>query len=114
MIPDEAVARVIRETQEDLRALAGNTILVAPADGLAIVAKTVDGGSYPTTAGVVYMGVIQDIDADDTEGAVATFTDDTDEEGTPMVPLLNIGGNVPPAGTRVIAVSTSAKWVFVY
>lgn len=104
-----SVARIIREYEEKLRVVSDNTILVPPADGLAIVGKTTDGGFYPTVPLAVYLLTLQGIDAEDTEGAVATFTD---EEG--VVPAINIGANIPDKGVYVIAHSISGVWAFSY
>ncbi len=104
-----AVARIIRSYQDQLANLTDRTVLIPPADGLAVVGKTTTGVTYPTTAQAVYLLVLQSIDVGDSEGDTATYFD---EDG--VMPALNIGGSIPPAGTRVIAVSTSGHWVFSY
>ncbi len=104
-----AVARIIRSYQDQLANLSDRTVLIPPADGLAVVGKTASDGSYPTTAQAVYMLVLQSIDVGDSEGDAATFFD---EDG--LMPAVNLGGSIPPAGTRVIAFSISGHWVFSY
>ena len=55
--------------------------------------------TYPSTAASFYASNPTEIDGGEVEGGAASYTADT----TQVVYALNVGTQVPPAGTRVVA-----------
>lgn len=83
---------------------------VSPADdGIAVIAVTATLSSYPSSPSAAYYCLTQQIDADDTEGATASYTADGGE-----LFAINVGSVVPPAGTRIIPHAVGGRWLFRY
>jgi hypothetical protein len=103
-------ARIERERQ---KALAGVVNRAAPfsADGSpAQLVTTTTVSKYPTTAAAYYASNPTEIDGSEVEGGAASYTVDT----TQVVYVLNVGTQVPPVGTRVVAHAVGGRWVFRY
>ena len=64
--------------------------------------------TYPTTAGAFYASNPTEIDGSEVEGGAASYTADA----TQVVYVLNVGTQIPPAGTRVVAHAVGGRWVF--
>jgi hypothetical protein len=99
------------DRNRQLEALADLDLLpddqVDGAAGMLLVTTTCS--SYPTAAGSVYCCNPVWIDADDTEGATPTFSAAAD-----TIYALNVGSEVPPAGSNVIAVAVGGRVVFAW
>jgi hypothetical protein len=103
-------SRIQRERQ---KALSGAVDRVAPfaADTpAALLVTTTTVTTYPATAGAFYASNPTEIDGSEVEGGAATYTADT----TQAVYVLNVGTQVPPSGTRVVAHAVGGRWVFRY
>ena len=106
-VPD---SRIERERQKALRGVLDR---IAPfvTDGSAARPGHDDNRqTYPTTAGAFYASNPTEIDGSEVEGATASYTADTSQ----VVYVLNVGTQVPPLGTRVIAHAVGGRWVFRY
>lgn len=102
--------RIERERQ---KALAGVVDRVAPfaADGsIALLVTTTTIITYPTAAASFYASNPTEIDGSEVEGGAASYTADA----TQVVYALNVGTQIPPAGTRVVAHAVGGRWVFRY
>jgi len=66
--------------------------------------------TYPTSAGAFYAAHPTEIDGSETEGGAASYTADTAQ----VMYCLNLGTQIPPAGTTVIAEGVGGRWVFRY
>jgi len=75
----------------------------------AIVAATTTVTTYPTSAGVFYAANTIEIDGAETEGTAASYTAQSG-----IVYILNVGSQIPPLGTRVVAHAVGGRWVFRY
>lgn len=64
--------------------------------------------TYPTAAGDVYACHPVWIDADDDEGATPSFAVDT----SVTIYAINVGSEIPPSGSNVIAHAVGGRWVF--
>jgi hypothetical protein len=105
-----ADSRIERERQ---KALSGVVNRVAPfsADGsAAVLVTTTTVSTYPSTAGSFYASNPTEIDGSEVEGGAASYTVDA----TKVVYILNVGTQIPPAGTRVVAHAVGGRWVFRY
>ncbi len=103
-------SRIERERQT---ALAGTLDRVVPfaADGsAAILVTTTTVTTYPVTAASFYASNPTEIDGDDIEGGMASYATDT----TQIAYVLNVGTQIPPTGTRVVAHAVGGRWVFRY
>lgn len=78
--------------------------------GASMLCVTTSLGSYPQAASAVYALATEECDADDTEGASATYTDDNNN----VIFGINLGSSVPPQGTRVIVHGVGGRWCFRY
>jgi hypothetical protein len=102
--------RIIREQQAASRA-AAQRISAFPEDGtVAVLAQTQTVTSYPTVPASFYACVPLWIDGPETEGATASFTVDNGR----TLYAFNIGTQVPPVGTTIIAHSCGGRWTFRY
>ncbi len=105
-----ADSRIERERQ---KALSGVLDRVTPfsADGsAALLVTTTTVSTYPTLAGAFYASNPTEIDGSEIEGGPASYTVDA----TKVVYVLNVGMQVPPVGTRVVAHAVGGRWVFRY
>ena len=104
------MTRIERERHQDLSDFVDRHDVVRPDGGAVVLATTTTLSTYPTVASVFYAANPTEIDGDETEGAVATYTADTSQ----VIHILNQGTQVPPIGTRVIAHGAGGRWVFRY
>ena len=93
------MTRIERERHQDLSDVVDRQDVFGPDCGAVVLATTTTLSAYPTTAGAFYAANPTEIDGDETEGAVATYTADSSQ----VIYILNQGTQVPPIGTRVIA-----------
>lgn len=94
----------------DVAEFANRTTSEPDSDGVSLLGVTATLGSYPTVAGEVYVVTPLEIDADDAEGASASYTPDTSNN----VYAINTGTAIPPIGTRVIVHAVAGRWVFTF
>ena len=102
--------RVERDRQ---KALSGALDRVAPfaADGsTALLVTTTTVSTYPSTAATFYASNPTEIDGSEVEGGAASYTADASQ----VLYALNVGTQVPPVGTRVVAHAVGGRWVFRY
>jgi hypothetical protein len=102
--------RIERERQ---KALSGVLDRVVPfvADGsAALLLTTTTVTAYPGAAAAFFAANPIEIDGSEVEGGAATYTADS----TQIVYALNVGTQVPPVGTRVVAHAVGGRWVFRY
>lgn len=103
-------ARIERERQ---KALSGFLDRVAPfiaEASPAVLVTTTTVKTYPTTAAAYYASNPTEIDGSEVEGGAATYTTDT----TQVIFVLNVGSQIPPVGTRLVAHAVGGRWVFRY
>ena len=105
-----ADSRIERERQ---KALSGVVDRVAPfaADGsTALLVTTTTVSTYPTAAASFYASNPTEIDGSEVEGGAASYTADA----TQVIFVLNVGTQIPPVGTQVVAHAVGGRWVFRY
>ena len=107
-----SATRVLRERAAFLSDALDRSGGPGPAASAAVVGVTVVIATYPTTAGAYYGITPQRILGTNAEGDSATFESELDD-ATTMV-ALNVGTQVPPAGTKVICEGVGGRWVFRY
>jgi hypothetical protein len=100
--------RILRERQSAARAAALRLVPFAEDGTVAILAQTRVAVSYPTVPAAFYTCSPLQVDGPETEGAAATFTQDSSR----MIYAFNLGTQAPPAGTRIIAHACGGRWVF--
>jgi len=103
--------RIARSVLQGIAAQADRTSQESSAVGAAFLGQTTTDGTYPAPGSnpqVAFLVTPQEIDADDTEGATATFTGDTDNN----MLALNLGGSVPPQGSLVIVSAVGGRYCF--
>jgi hypothetical protein len=66
--------------------------------------------SYPTEAGAFYAGNPTYVNGAETEGGAASYAPDPAQ----VIYAYNVGTQVPPQGTRVVAHAVGGRWVFRY
>ncbi len=66
--------------------------------------------SYPLTAGAFFASNPTEIDGSEVEAGPASYTADA----TQVIFIFNVGTQIPPSGTRVIAHAVGGRWVFRY
>ena len=102
--------RILRDRQASARSAAAR-LVPFPEDGtVAILAQTRVVASYPTVPAACYACSPLQVDGPEIEGATATFT----EDGTRTLYAFNLGTQVPPPGTRLIAHACGGRWTFRY
>lgn len=101
-------ARLLRDRQE--AAWAATSRLASPAEegAVALLVQTRAVASYPTTPGAFYACSPVSIDGPETEGASAAFLTDASR----LLFAYNLGGAVPPVGSKLVAHSCGGRWVF--
>ena len=102
-----------RIERERLKSLSGVINRVAPfgADGsTALLVTTTTLTSYPSAAASFYASNPTEIDGSEVEGGAASYTADA----TQVIYALNVGTQIPPVGTRVVAHEVAGRWVFRY
>jgi hypothetical protein len=102
--------RVLRERLAADRAAVDRLTPFAEDGAVAVLAQTKAISKYPTVPGAFYACVPLSIDGPEIEGATASFT----TEGTRTMYALNVGTQVPPVGTIIIAHACGGRWTFRY
>ena len=102
--------RILRERQSAARAATSRLVPFAEDGAVAVLAQTRAVVSYPTVPAACYACSPLQVDGPEIEGATATFT----EDGTRTLYAFNLGTQVPPAGTRIVAHACGGRWTFRY
>jgi hypothetical protein len=102
--------RVMRDRQQTVRETLDRTRDLAPIATAAILAQTTTVSSYPTTASSFYACVPMDLDGNESEGAPATYV----QESSTVFYAWNAGTQIPPAGTAIVCHAVGGRWVFRY
>jgi hypothetical protein len=103
--------RVMRERQLNVAAGLDRLSTVGGSYGsAAICAVTTVVTAYPTVAGRYYAVNPQIITGTEIEGAIPTFTADTNT----VIYALNLGTAIPPPGTNMVIHGGSGRWCFRY
>ncbi len=102
--------RIERERQKALSSALDRVAPFVASDTTALLVTTTTVAAYPTTAAAFYASNPTEIDGSEVEGASAAYTADA----TQVVYVLNVGTQVPPAGTVVVAHAVGGRWVFRY
>ena len=102
--------RVERERHSDLNRLVDQIPQSADPGSAARLVTTTTISSYPTTAAEFYACNPTEIDGSETEGGSASYTADSDQ----VIYCLNVGTQIPPNGTRVVAHAVGGRFVFRY
>lgn len=103
----------MRAAQETLRQIqrTREALDVTPAGkGASMLVQVSTAGSFPATAQAVYVVVPAEADAEDDEGASATYTPDNDS----AFYCINLGSSIPPQGTTIIAHAVGGRWTMRY
>jgi hypothetical protein len=100
--------RILREQQAAILAAADRVSNVAEEGSVATLAQTTTVAAYPTVAGAFYACIPLWADGAETEGAAAVFT----AVGSRTIYAYNLGSQIPPAGTKIIAHSCGGRWMF--
>lgn len=101
----------MRAAQETLRKIqrAREALDTTPAGkGASMLCVTTSLGNYPVSSPAAFAVQPEEADCDDSEGASATYTDDTDS----VFFAINLSSSVPPQGTRFVVHAVGGKWVF--
>jgi hypothetical protein len=102
--------RILRERQSNARAAALRLVPFAEDGAVAILAQTRVAVSYPSVPAAFYACSPLQVDGPETEGAAVTYFGDSSR----TILAFNLGTQVPPAGTRLIAHACGGRWVFRY
>lgn len=105
-----ADSRIERERQKALSAVVDRAAPFAADGSTALLVTTTTVTSYPATAAAFYASNPTEVDGSEVEGGAASYTVDA----TQVIYALNVGTQVPPVGTRVIAQAVGGRWVFRY
>jgi hypothetical protein len=105
-----ADTRIERERQKALSDVLNRVAPFAADGATALLVTTTTVTTYPTTPGSFYASNPTEIDGSEIEGGAASYTADA----TQVVYALNVGTQIPPAGTRVVAHAVAGRWVFRY
>jgi hypothetical protein len=100
--------RILRQRQAATRYAASRLAPFAEEGAAAVLVQTTTVSAYPTAANAFYACVPVSVDGKETEGATATFTADP----TRRLYALNVGSQVPPPGTKIIAHACGGRWSF--
>jgi hypothetical protein len=106
-VPD---SRIERERQKALSGVLDRVAFAVGDGSAALLVTTTKLTTYPTTAGAFYASNPTEIDGNEVEGGTASYSADA----TQVVYILNVGTQIPPAGTRVVAHAVGGRWVFRY
>ncbi len=102
--------RILREQLAAGRAAVDRLAPFAEDGAVAVLAQTKAISAYPTVPGAFYACSPLAVDGPETEGAAASFTTDP----TRTTYAFNLGTQVPPAGTVIIAHACGGRWTFRY
>ena len=75
-----------------------------------MLVKTATKTTYPTTAGAFYYCQAEGVLGAESEGSAGTTSGDTGS----FLYALNLGTQIPPAGTLVVVSFVASRWVFRY
>jgi hypothetical protein len=104
------ITRIERSRHLDLDRTVDQVSTGEAGGSLARLVTTCTVGTYPTTAGAFYAANPTEINGPEVEGGGATYVQDAFQ----VMYCLNLGTQIPPNGTRVIAESVGGRWVFRY
>jgi hypothetical protein len=102
--------RILRQREAATRSAAFRLAPFAEEGAVAVLAQTTSVSAYPTAANVVYACSPVSVDGQETEGAAVSFS--VDQSRTFYA--LNLGSQVPPPGTKLIAHACGGRWTFRY
>jgi hypothetical protein len=102
--------RIERARHADLERVVDQVPQSSDAGSAARLVTTTIVTTYPTTAGAFYASNPTEIDGTETEGGAATYVADT----TQVIYCLNVGTQIPPNPTRVVAHAVGGRWTFRY
>jgi hypothetical protein len=102
--------RIERLRHQNLDDLVDRLDISGALGSLAQLLTTVEITTYPTTAGAFYAGNPTYVNGTETEGGLASYSPDPSQ----VIYAYNLGTQVPPAGTRVVAHAVGGRWVFRY
>lgn len=108
-----SATRVLRERTAFLSDALDRSGDSRPNCNAAFVGITAAIATYPTVAAGFYGVIPQRITGAENEGASGTFTSEL-AGGAPTPLALNVGTQVPPAGTKVIVEAVGGRLVFRY
>lgn len=104
-------ARILRDRQAVHSDALDRTLAGGPnVASAAILAKTTTITTYPTAAAAYYAVIPADAGGTETEGQPASYVPRTGN----VLLALNLGSQIPPAGTYVICHAVGGRWVFRY
>lgn len=108
LMDGDATMRAAQQTLREIQK-AREALDTTPAGkGASMLCVTTSLGSYPTMSPAAFAVVPEECDAEDDEGAAATYTDNTDSTFF----AINLGTNVPPQGSRIIVHAVGGRWLF--
>jgi hypothetical protein len=102
--------RIERLRHQDLSDLVDRAAHGAPEGSLALLLTTTVANAYPTVSGAFYAGNPTYVNGTEAEGGVASYSPDMSQ----VIYAYNVGTQIPPEGTRVIAHAVGGRWVFRY
>jgi len=102
--------RIERLRHQDLNDLVDRAAPIGPEGSLAQLLTTITVNVYPTTAATFYAGNPTYVNGTEAEGNAAAYSQDVSQ----VMYACNLGTQVPPEGTRVVAHAVGGRWVFRY
>lgn len=102
--------RIERLRHQDLNDLVDRLDVAGAEGSLAQLLTTIEITSYPTDAGAFYAGNPTYINGTEAEGGAASYSPDPSQ----VIYAYNLGTQVPPQGTLVVAQAVGGRWVFRY
>lgn len=102
--------RVQRARHADLESAVDRVAQSGGGGAAARLLTTTTVTSYPSVAASFFGANPTEIDGAEVEAGAPTFTPD----GSQVVFALNVGTQVPPTGTTVVAHAVGGRWVFRY
>jgi hypothetical protein len=109
-----SAARVLRDRQAFLSDALDRSGDQGAAANAAIVGVTTAITAYPTVAGAFYGITPQRITGTNNEGDPGVFASELPDGATTQMVALNVGSQIPPAGTKVICEAVGGRWAFRY
>ena len=101
--------RIERERNAQLAQEMDRIGISEPEGGVSLLLQTFAESSYPTDAGAFYACHVVGVDGDPDEGAAADFT-----AGDDVVYAYNLGSEVPPENSRLLAHLSSSVFFFTW
>jgi hypothetical protein len=102
--------RIERLRHQDLNDLVDRVPAGAPEGSLAQLLTTTVVNIYPTTASAFYAGNPTYVNGTEAEGGVASYSPDPSQ----VIYAYNLGTQIPPVGTPLVAHAVGGRWVFRY